>query len=304
MLTAFQQRFSRLLAWYGSSCPAHRGKWRIVNLGIRCGGLQSGYVEPVIATRRARTMELDLNSHIDQTIYYHGSYETWDTMFLETIIQPGWIMFDIGVNIGSHSLMASKHIGPLGRIYAFDISEEEIRKFQRNLDLNQISNVEPVLNAISDHPGKVRITETRDAGETSLALSGQTGREVNATTLDEFTSTRKITRLDIIKIDIEGAEVKFLNGGATTLKQLQPILMMELNHSALERFGHEVSVPVNILKGLGYRLFRCQRRGLTPLKTLPVRGEYFNVIALPGQLAGDDAPRDWAAVARLGVARG
>jgi hypothetical protein len=80
--------------------------------------------------------------------------------------------------------------------------------------------------------------------------------------------------------------------------------MMELNHSALERFGHEVSVPVNILKGLGYRLFRCQPRGLTPLKTLPARGEYFNVIALPGQLAGDDAPRDWAAVARLGVARG
>ncbi|MDB6124159.1 MAG: methyltransferase FkbM family [Pedosphaera sp.] len=272
-----------------------------MDLAIKCSALQSGYSTPIIASRRGRRLELDLNSHIERIIYYQNAYETWDTLFLESIVQPGWIMFDVGVNIGWHSLMASKKIGSNGKIFAFDISPDEMKKLKRNIELNQLACIEPILLAMSDRPGKVSISETRDSGRTSLAVGGQRGKEIEATSLDHFVTQRNISRLDIIKVNIEGAEVKFLSGGRQTLKQFQPIIVMEFNPGALKVFGHDVQAPADLLKDHGYQLFKAHRHGLIPLMHLPTGKEYLNVIALPKRLMKRGSSLKWRAIAELGA---
>jgi FkbM family methyltransferase len=291
-----------MLAWYGAVLPQHRGKWRILESALKCGGLESGYDGPVVAMRRGRNLELDLNCHIDRIIYYQNSYEAWDTLFLETVIQPGWVVLDIGANIGWYSLMASKKVGSDGKIFAFDISLDEMKKLKRNVELNQLTTVEPLLIAMSDKPGKVFITETKSAGTTSLATAAQQGTiEIEATSLDHFVAQRQITRLDLIKIDIEGAEVGFLAGGKQSLQRFQPVLMMELNPGALGRFGHGLETVMNVFKSHGYHLFKTGRHGLIPLLNLPREGEYLNTIALPKHMAKMDASFTWQSISQLGA---
>ena len=281
-MNAFQTGISRLLGWYAGSCPGHRGKWRLVETMVSLFGLQSGYSAPVKALRRHRWFELDLNGHIERKIYYQEAHEIWDTVYIESVVQPDWVVMDIGANIGWYSLMASKKVGPTGKIFSIEISPDEMNKLRRNVALNQLTNIEPLLLAIADQPGRVFITDTRSAGTTSLAASaGEARHEIEATSLDHFVDERKLQRIDLIKCDIEGAEVKFLTGAHASLARFKPILMIELNPSALERFGNRLEEVTGPLTQLGYTLHQVGRDGLSPLTRLPTGRDFINVVALP-----------------------
>jgi hypothetical protein len=106
--------------------------------------------------------------------------------------------------------------------------------------------------------------------------------EIPVTTLDAFVSESKIEKIDIIKVDIEGSEIAFLEGARQTIADFRPRLMIEVNHGALKRFGKTAADLIGLLGSLRYRLFIATRLGeLRILDRLPRFGEEPNVFALP-----------------------
>ena len=116
-------------------------------------------------------------------------------------------------------------------------------------------------------------------GANYVADTGDT--PITSTTLDLFAEQVGLQRLDLIKVDVEGAEISLLRGGEATIRRFRPILMIEVNTTTLARFGH---TPLDLLSEIGrfgYRFWVANRLGvLRPLESLPVSGAP-NVFAFP-----------------------
>ena len=307
MSTVAQRIVSRVLVAYGAKLPYHPGKWRVVGAVMRSFGLDKAHREPVTVRRHGIWLTLDTRYYIDRWIYYLGSYESRDTRFMLRVVKSGWVVCDIGANLGWYALLAARAMAPTGRVYAFEPVEEEFVRFRRNVALNHFDNIVPHQLAMSDAQGEAWLTETRNAGTTRLATAHDgRHRRIPTTTLDTFARQVPLERLDLIKVDIEGAEARFLSGAHASLSRFRPIVMIELSPDNLGAFGSTVSDVRERLVGLGYRLYRSTNFGLAPLADLPAPGNFFNAIALPAEW-GSTATLSWVdlehALSRRGIER-
>jgi len=290
-----------ILHFYGHIVPYHRGKWLVFDQLIR--GLKLGKRQVRRVNRRGLVWELDLGSYLDCRLYYLGIHEPWETRFVECVTRPGFVFFDVGANIGYFTLLAAKRVGLSGEVHSFEPSPEEFTKLSRNVRLNGFGMVRLNRKALSDSPGRVYITETRSAGTTRIATdSDLRAREVEAVSLDSYVDAREVSRLNLIKVDIEGAEYRFLLGGVRTIRRFRPILIMELNPNALEAFGSHPGDIIRFAKSEHYSLYRPRPKGLAPLRKLPSGIEFVNVVALPSQRSRSGAFIPWSSVAKWATA--
>jgi FkbM family methyltransferase len=128
--------------------------------------------------------------------------------------QKGSVLLDVGANIGIFSLAAAKRF-PDTRIYAFEPSPEAYSRLVRNLELNNMVNVKPVKRAVYSSCSVVGFSKGSSTSLGSVIDSG--ALLVHAVTLDDFCSKKAIDKIDLIKIDVEGAEVEVLRGAQKTL---------------------------------------------------------------------------------------
>ena len=277
---------SRLLAIYGAGLPYHPGKWRVVEKVVDTFRLQSLHTDAQMVSRQGLRFALDTRCGIDRWIYYLGVYERADTQLMLRMLQPGWVVLDVGANIGWYTLMAAKALAGTGAVHAFEPAPEEFARLSQNLALNGFRNVTLHEQALSDSAGQGLLTELRDAGMTRLATStDSSSRPVSMNTLDLFARATALGRLDFVKVDIEGAELRFLQGGRSTLARLRPTLMIELHEQNLAAFGTTPELLVRELEQMDYRLYRTTRKGLEAFHAPHPRSTLMNVIALPTELA-------------------
>jgi len=149
------------------------------------------------------------------------------------------ICVDVGANIGLYSL-AFAWLAPRGHVYAFEPSPGTFDHLRQNVEENQLGNVEAFQLALGDQAeGTVHFHEfdfftagsfavDDDSFLTSEAL-GSNYFEAPATTLDAFVAEHGIDRIDLVKIDVEGAELSVLDGAKETLSAMQPKVVLEFN---------------------------------------------------------------------------
>jgi len=146
-----------------------------------------------------------------------------------TIVEPklGDIIFDIGACVGDTALWFSKAVGPQGKVYAFEPEPSNFEKLKANLERNNVTNVIPLQLALSENEGEMQIASgggisviTETAGDTS----------VKVTTVDKFVEANKLPRVDFIKMDAEGHELKVLAGARETIKTFKPSLALSTYH--------------------------------------------------------------------------
>ena len=100
-------------------------------------------------------------------------------------------------------------------------------------------------------------------------------------TLDAFCEKQQLNRVNLIKIDVEGAEVALLKGAEQTIRRFRPILMIEVNPATLQRSGSTARDVIEAIGRHGYRMHYAGRFRLKLLQHLPVYGEEPNVYAFP-----------------------
>lgn len=162
--------------------------------------------------------------------------------FLE-ILRPGDVVFDIGANIGWYSLLAARHVGPAGRVVAFEPDLDNAALVQRNATSNGLTNMTVVPAAVTDQNGWATFLNKgslegrldKDDDDAQRQRRAKRDQRVRGTvpvpmlSLDTWIEQIRQAPPSLIKIDIEGAEIAALRGMTETLRSAQPTLIIELH---------------------------------------------------------------------------
>jgi FkbM family methyltransferase len=163
---------------------------------------------------------------------------------------------DVGANFGFHSIAAARAV-PDATVHAFEPVPTTVELLEKNVAKNALGNVKTYPLAVAARRGEVEMTAEFGTGNHILKIGAAliTPRTVKVVsiTLDEFWSQSRECRIDIVKIDVEGAEVGVLRGGERMFRTLRPDVLVELSPQWLERYGNTRSECVAILRGYGYR---------------------------------------------------
>jgi FkbM family methyltransferase len=189
--------------------------------------------------------------------------------FVECRLAPGAVVMDIGGNIGAATLYLAAQVGAAGLVVAYEPDAQNLDIFRRNLAVNGApAQVQLVPKGISDREG---VLEFFAGGNytSSLCKTEYVERaaqhyhvvQVPVTTLDAEAARLGLTRLDFIKMDIEGSEVAALKGGAATLQRFHPAIIVETHMVNGVSTAAEVE---QLLRGYGYRRLVRQHLAETP----------------------------------------
>ena len=163
---------------------------------------------------------------------------------LEHHVRPGDTVLDVGANVGVYTMLLARWIAPSGRVHAFEPAPDAFRLLTDHLALNGLSHAAVVTRAaVGDDIGRVqfRTVGAGGLGHTVAvplhhATVGSDIIEVAATTIDAYCAEHDL-RPDLIKVDVEGAEMNVLRGAARTLIEHRPIVVVEVHPDALRSRG-------------------------------------------------------------------
>jgi FkbM family methyltransferase len=211
---------------------------------------------PVLQAQRQ--MWLDVS---DRGVSVHclaDVYEPFETEFLRERLRPGHGFVDIGANLGWHTLVASTLLGRADPIVAFEPRPETSGWLRRTLEANGLADQVIVHSCAlgatphraflntgvgSDNPGGSFLSETRPGGNLQSA-------PVRVETLDSFA----LARVDVVKLDVEGAEPQVIEGARGTLARSRPTILSELHPRQLQAVsGVSAGDYIALMKSLGYQ---------------------------------------------------
>ncbi len=181
------------------------------------------------------------------------SYEPEVTRAMREALKPGMVMLDLGANIGYYSLLAASRIGPQGKVIAFEPGRESCDLLKLSLDANGFRNVTVHNCAVADINGVVGFGVDDSNGAISRDDPAKSQYQVQAVKLDDFLKDEP--RLDVVKIDIEGAEGRAIQGMQGLLTRHRPIVFTEFFPAALQQQSAiSGEAYLDLLTGLGFRL--------------------------------------------------
>jgi len=178
--------------------------------------------------------------------YWLGSYEWEKRRLFEATLKPGDVVYDIGANVGFYTILASLLVGPHGRVLAFEPLSRNLAFLKRHVTLNHASNVTVYEAAVSDSSGS-SLFDSR--GDPSMGRVHEAGNICVATVkLDELLESQSLPPPDLIKMDIEGGELRALRGAAGLLRLHRPSILLA-THGRVQRAD-----CCDFLTDLGYDL--------------------------------------------------
>ncbi len=170
-----------------------------------------------------------------------GTYEPEQTSLFAELVKPGDVVYDIGAHYGYYTLLASKLVGKSGKVIAFEPSPANLARLYRHIQLNHRGNVQVLELAVSDHEGTARFETRTGSGVGHLAADGPL--EVKLTALD---LRHDLPTPNVMKIDVEGAEVGVLEGAKSLLQCARPVIFLSLHGDDLKK------TCTDMLAGYGY----------------------------------------------------
>lgn len=238
------------------------------------------------------TIGVTLGNDHSLCLYVGGTFEPNEFDFLGRVLKPGMTVVDAGANEGLYTLFAARRVGSSGRVVAFEPSSRERAGLERNVRRNRLKNVTVVPSALGSVEGEagLRIAADLHSGHNTLgsfvyddAVSAHV-EKVQVERLDSVVARLALRHVDLIKIDVEGAEVNLLEGAEATLTAHRPVLLLEANDEALRAQGTSADALVALLRGrFRYEIlvFSPRTGGVEPL----VDGTELspNVVAVPAE---------------------
>lgn len=257
----------KLLQQLSSACYAlQRNYWRKI-WPIRRGSYMPATIAKHIASAPLWTqlqpgvkMLLDPQDLISRVLLETGEWDpdTWRAM--ATYLPIGGTFVDVGAHMGHCSLLAATLVGSEGRVVAIEANPEMVQHLSQNIQASGAGiEVQPV--ACSDSEGllEIYVAPRANSGSSSISKANASlkgplrkGYPVQARTLDAVFKQLNITRVDVLKIDVEGAELQVLNGAKETLASCQPVVVIELDDQLLRAMQSSSTEIHNFLASYGY----------------------------------------------------
>lgn len=201
---------------------------------------------------------------LGRRILLDGYSEPALAAFLDTYLRPGMTYFDVGAHFGQYVLVAAKRVGRAGSVHAFEPTSETYLQLEANLRLNSFPWVVANRNAVFDQVGEMELNVCLNgkAEFNSLTKPIRPDQEVVGAervpviTLDSYCHDKNIHKIDLLKIDVEGAELNVLRGAQGLLKDGKvTAIVCEFNERTAENMGYSTRELRMEFETLGFRLF-------------------------------------------------
>lgn len=256
----------------------HPGQWRIHSALRRW--LRLTPAGDFLVERNGLRWLLTPSDFVQEEFFWTGDYDHWVVYHLKRLLSPGAVIVDAGANFGFYSLTLAHHLHDCC-IFAFEPFPPVAERLRKNIALNSLEALIQVEQcALSDTAGSLAMESPRPDNSGAARIGGS-GTRVRAMTLDDFCGREQLSRLDFVKIDVEGHEPRLLQGAQQALRRFRPLLSIELMGSALHQAGSSVSSVRGPLEDLGYHLYVPHRKELLPLTREPADNQLVNAIAMP-----------------------
>ncbi len=230
-----------LIRFYCRVIPIQKGKRRIIKVYSKYAGLRG---EAVVRTSFDVSMQLDLSQFVQREIFFRGAYEEHVLNVIQELAEKNRfdLFLDVGANVGQHSLFAVKRT-PIPKSIAFEASPHVFLRLQKNIAINNMEKlIQPYNLAILDAPGFVSIEVPNPTNDgTGYVLDGKEGEvDIEAVSLDDFFSQHEDYKDILMKIDVEGAELRVLKGARKLFSAGKiKAIIVEVIKDNLARFGDD-----------------------------------------------------------------
>jgi FkbM family methyltransferase len=249
--------------------------------------------EPVVFVDRFGLRYLLFPSDaVYESFLNEGYYEHAEQSFCADFVKPGMTVFDVGASHGFYTLLFAKLAGP-ERVHAFEPEEGNYARLRVNLELNGFQGVQASQLAVVDESGEVELNVYppelygwHTLGHPTMEVEGKpvvpdASRRVQGVTLDEYCADRGIKRIDLLKLDVEGAELEALRGASRLLREKRVgCLLFEVSQAMVEGMSHDPAEIFDLVREAGLTVNELVADGtLQPAPDRPTR-HFQNFVAL------------------------
>lgn len=202
-----------------------------------------------------------------------------ELFLLNRLVRVGDVCLDVGAAGGAHLLVMARRVGDSGRVLGVEPRPSSLRALRRLVNVLGVADrVRLAAVALADQAGaqrlRVPVIPTRahfrgstTAPEEAAAFAALPAREIEVptTTLDELLAAEGIDRLDVLKCDVEGAELLVLAGASDVLDRLRPVVILEADDEHQRRFDATAQDVLDAVTAHDYRIYRYRRGRLEAL---------------------------------------
>lgn len=211
------------------------------------------YMRPSKAKINGFIMKLDRTDETISRMILAGDFESFETAIVKTYIKNGFHVLDIGANIGYYSLVFASLVGSQGKVYAFEPTPRTFQILKHNIHQNGFDSVvTPYQYGISNVNQKAQLyINDYNKGDNRLYKSADMKSvDIDLVTIDNF--LKLDSKIDFIKMDIQGAEALAIKGMFQLLQKDKPTVIMEFWPHRIKRLGIEPKEMLQDLQNIGY----------------------------------------------------
>lgn len=273
------------LARYLRSLPL-KGRWRLAALLSRCFPTEPATFDLAEVGR----VMLDLTIPAQQHVYWAGLSRDDAAMIrlARAVLPRDGVFVDVGAHVGLHTLAIAAHIAEGGAAVAFEPHPLNHGLLLHNLEQNHLRHVVAENLGLADAAATLTGTSRPGVGNWSLASHGEYRFEVQLVRLDDYWRDHPLPRLDLMKIDVEGAEVRMLRGARKTIERFHPLIVFEVCPSWLAKMQTSPAELFAELIDHGYRIHPLPQGAIAWERQVTLgdlaglgAGAFTNLVAVP-----------------------
>jgi FkbM family methyltransferase len=188
----------------------------------------------------------------------YDSYKEWlEAPAADALVKwvsTGTVVIDVGANVGFFTLRFASWVGQDGRVIAIEPEPKNIRQLRRRIESGQFSGRVDVIEGVAAERSRTLnlVLNPHHPGDHKI---GTFGIAVPTWTIDEIMRKWQSPEVSLIKIDVQGAEVRVLRGARETILKWRPTLFVEVDDAALIQAGFSADQLFDEIEGLGYKIF-------------------------------------------------
>jgi FkbM family methyltransferase len=231
--------------------PNVRGRSRLAQLLDGVFGIPLDPAEAIVDVTAAdgRRWRLDLRTTFERQVFWSGRYDEATLARLAARLRRGDVVLDVGANIGLYAVRLARALLRLGGgcVHAFEPIPANAERLAYNVAANALAQVVQIHElALGSRHGRTAFHRENEYGASTgnaamigaaVAPAFGADTEADVTTLDSFAARLDLGSCALIKLDVEGAELEVLRGGAATIARLRPVILAEYNAFWARQFG-------------------------------------------------------------------
>jgi FkbM family methyltransferase len=263
---------TRLIPWVASVCrqlarlPCAMGFRGLIRYLQHIDREQCRSNRPTLAKIRLpgsrQRMIVDRSDRMGSQFFWFGRHHWQQINLAERLLPSDGVFMDVGANMGEFAVaMAVKKPG--ARVLAIEPNPGIRPLLQNNIEANDLTNVSVFELALGDKVGTQELYSSGDSALVSCVAftpAHQPIESIEVVTLDELFASQNLTRLDLLKIDVEGYELKVLSGAKQTLARYRPHIILEVNAITSQAAGFDVADLYELLRTYHYRFYAWRSR--------------------------------------------